>query len=164
MSPHFPEVPDPYYAERIRGSFARQAAMTLIGARLTRIEPGLVEIELPHRGDLTQQHGFFHGGFVGAIADSAGGYAGYTLFPADSSVMTVEFKINFVAPAQGEKLIATGRVVRSGRTLTVCELSVDAVTADGEHRPCAQGLQTLIRLDGRADVPAAATAPPAAVT
>src|SRR5689334_5645182 len=109
MSSHLPDVSDPHYAERIRGSFARQAAMTLIGARLTRIEPGLVEIELAHRGDLTQQHGFFHGGFVGAIADSAGGYAGYTLFLAGSSVMTVEFKINFLAPAQGEKLIATGR-------------------------------------------------------
>jgi uncharacterized protein (TIGR00369 family) len=150
-----PEASDPHYAERIRGSFARQAAMALLGARLSRIEPGLVEIELPHRADLTQQHGFVHGGIVGAIADSAGGYAGYTLFPAGSTVMTVEYKINFLAPAQGEKLIATGRVVRSGRTLTVCELTVDGVDADGERHPCAHGTQTLICLQGRADAPPA---------
>ncbi|HYM32558.1 MAG TPA: PaaI family thioesterase [Candidatus Cybelea sp.] len=127
--------------------------MLLIGARMIRVEPGLVQIELPHRDDLTQQHGFFHGGFVSAIADSAGGYAAFTLFPADASVLTVEYKINLLAPAQGERLIATGRVLKAGRTLSICELAVDAVT-DSRSIPCARGLQTIMCLDGRSDRPA----------
>jgi uncharacterized protein (TIGR00369 family) len=92
----------PDFAARVRDSFARQNAMTLIGARLTRVEPGWVEIELPYRDDLTQQHKFIHGGIATMIADSAGGFAGYSLFPATSSVLTVEFKISLVAPAAGE--------------------------------------------------------------
>jgi uncharacterized protein (TIGR00369 family) len=141
---------DPGYAARVRDSFARQNAMTLIGARLARIEPGTVEIELPFRAELTQQHGFFHGGIVAMIADSAGGYAAFSLFPAESSVLTVEYKINLVAPAEGERLLARGRVVRAGRTLTVCELEVAAAKA-GAMKTCAVGLQTLICLDGRSD-------------
>jgi uncharacterized protein (TIGR00369 family) len=143
---------DPAYADRIRASFARQKAMALIGARLARIEPGLVEIELPWREDLTQQHGYIHAGFTSAIADSAGGYAGFTLFPADASVLTVEFKINLLAPAAGERLLARGRVLRGGRTLTVCELGVAAV-AGGRAKSCAVGMQTLICLHGQPDNP-----------
>jgi uncharacterized protein (TIGR00369 family) len=124
--------------------------MALLGAHLTRIEPGLVEIEAPFRTDLTQQHGYFHAGVTSALADTAGGYAGFTLFPANSSVLTVEFKINLIAPAAGEGLLAVGRVIKSGRTLTVCSLEVHALA--GERRtPCATGLQTLICLHGRSD-------------
>lgn len=144
---------DPDFAARIRASFARQGIMTLIGARLARVEAGLVEIELPYRADLTQQHGFFHAGVTSTIADSAGGYAGYTLFPAASSVLTVEYKINLIAPAAGEALVATGRVIKPGRTLTVCDLEVAAVKA-GVRTLCAKGLQTLICLHGRPDTPA----------
>jgi uncharacterized protein (TIGR00369 family) len=145
---------DPDFERRIRDSFNRQAVMHLIGAEMIRVEPGFVEIELPYREDLTQQHGFFHAGMTSTIADSAGGYAGYTLFPADSSVLTVEYKINLVAPADGEKIIATGQVKKSGKTLTICELEVLAVK-NGMARSCAYGLQTLICLEGRADAPSA---------
>ncbi len=144
------ESMDAGYAERVRDSFARQSFMAAIGARLTRVEPGHVEIELPHRGDLLQQHGHFHGGVTGAIADNAGGYAGYSLFPPDSAPLTVEFKINLLAPARGEKLVAVGEVIKPGRTLTISELKVFAV-AEGRRTLCATGLQTLICLRGRSD-------------
>jgi uncharacterized protein (TIGR00369 family) len=110
---------DPDFAARVRASFARQPFMATLGARLARVAAGEVDIELPFRGDLTQQHGFMHGGAVTAIADTACGYAAYTLMPADAGVLSVEFKINLVAPAAGEIMIARGRVTRSGRTLTV---------------------------------------------
>jgi uncharacterized protein (TIGR00369 family) len=126
--------------------------MSHFGARMTRIEPGEVEIELVYRPELTQQHGFFHGGITGAIADTAGGYAAFTLIPADATMLTVEYKINLIAPADGEKLIAIGRVVKPGRTLTICEMEVAAVK-DGAVTVCARGMQTLIRLDGRPDRP-----------
>ncbi len=146
------EPADAEFAGRVRASFARQQVMAFIGARMTRIEPGLVEIELPFRSELTQQHGFFHAGITSTIADSAGGYAGYTLFPADSSVLTVEYKINLLAPADGERLVATGRVVKPGRNLTICELAVVAVK-NGEETACAHGLQTLMCLHGKPDTP-----------
>ncbi len=141
---------DPDFEVRVRASFARQGIMRLINASIVRVSPGAVEIELPFRDDLTQQHGYFHAGITSTIADSAGGYAAFTLFPATSSVLTVEFKVNLVAPADGEKLVARGRVKKHGRTLTVCELEVAAVK-DGRERACAYGLQTLICLEGVAD-------------
>jgi uncharacterized protein (TIGR00369 family) len=144
-------APDPNFAARVRASFGRQGAMALIGARLARLEPGVVSIELPFRPDLTQQHGFFHAGITSAIADTAGGYAGFTLFPADSSVLTVEYKMNLLAPADGERLVATGRVKKPGRTLTVCELEVVALKS-GRETVCAVGMQTLICLAGRPGV------------
>jgi len=137
---------DPAYEQRIRESFERQKVMALLGAVLTRVEPGRVTIELPFRDDLTQQHGFFHAGIVGTVADSAGGYAGYSLMPAGSSVLSVEYKMNLLAPADGQRLVATGQVVRSGRTLTVCDLEVQVVK-DGAPSLCARGMQTLICLD-----------------
>ena len=143
---------DPDFAARVTASFGRQGIMGLLGARLTRIEPGLVEIQLPYRPDLTQQHGYFHAGVSSTIADSAGGYAGFTLFPADSAVLTVEFKINLLAPADGDLLIATGQVIRAGRTLTVCQLDVE-VEKDGHRTTCAHGLQTLIAVADRPDRP-----------
>ena len=150
-----PEVADfqpqsPDFAARVRDSFARQGIMALIGARLTRVEPGLVEIEVPYRDDLTQQHGFFHAGVTSTIGDSAGGYAAFSLFPADASVLTTEFKINLLAPAEGEVLRAVGRVVKPGRTLTVAEVEVFAVAA-GTERLCAKMLETLMCLHGRPD-------------
>jgi uncharacterized protein (TIGR00369 family) len=147
-----PAVAD--FEARVRASFARQGAMGLLGAVLARVEPGLVVIELPYRDDLSQQHGFFHAGMTSTIADSAGGYAGYTLFPEGSSVLTVEFKINLIAPADGERLVATGRVKKPGRTLCICELEVEVVK-NGKAKTCALGLQTLMCLQGRADMPVA---------
>ena len=136
---------DPAFAARVRASFARQPAMVLIGARLTRVEPGTTEIELPFRPQLTQQKGFVHGGILGMIADSACGYAAYSLMPASSSLVTVEYKINILAPARGD-LVARGQVIRPGRTLTVTR--GDIFMADGTHVASMQ--QTLLML---ADTP-----------
>ena len=144
------EPRDPDYARRVQDSFGRQALMRTIAAELKRIEPGLIEIALPHRSDLTQQHGYLHAGITSAIADSAGGYAGYSLFPAGSSVLTVEFKINLLAPAAGERFVALGEVVRPGRTLTICRLEVVAMTAE-QRTLIAIGQQTLICLEGQPD-------------
>ena len=134
---------DDAYSERVRASFERQGVMTLLGARLTRIEPGLVEITVPFREDLTQQHGLFHAGVSTTIADSAAGYAAYTLFPAEAAILAVELKINFLAPAEGEALIATGRVLKPGRTLTVNEMDVHCRRGD-DRVLCARGIQTTI--------------------
>jgi uncharacterized protein (TIGR00369 family) len=137
---------DPAFEARVRASFTRQKVMGLIGAELTRVVPGQVEIELAFRDDLTQQHGFFHAGIVGTIADSAGGYAAYTLMPAEASVLSVEYKMNLLSPADGERLVASGQVLKSGRTLTVCDLEV-VVVKDGTRTVCARGIQTLICRD-----------------
>ena len=142
---------DPDFERRTRESFARQGVMGLFGATLARVEPGLVEIELAFRSELSQQHGFFHAGVISTIADSAGGYAGFTLFPPEAGVLTVEFKINLLAAADGERASAIGRVIRSGRTLTVCQL--DAYVEKGARRThCATGVQTLMTLVGRPGV------------
>ncbi len=143
---------DPDFEARVRASFERQGIMKLIGARLTRVAPGLVEIELPYRADLTQQHGFLHAGITSTIADSAGGYAAYSLMPAGASVLTTEFKINLLAPADGELLRARGRVLKPGRRLTVCEAEVFAVK-DGVVTLCAKLLETLMCLEDRPDGP-----------
>ncbi len=151
--PDFP-AKDPDFAQRVRASFDRQTIMGLIGARLAGVGPGVVEIELPFRADLCQQHGFFHAGITSTIADSAGGYAGFSLFPAEASILTVEFKINLLAPADGELLRAVGRVVKPGRTLTVTEVDVSVIKNGGE-KACARMTQTLMCLAGRPDMPAA---------
>ena len=131
--------------DRIRDSFARQGLMSLLGAELDQIKAGLVTIRLPFRQELTQQHGYFHAGGTASIADSAGGYAGFTLFPENTSVLTVEFKLNLVNPAQGDWLEAEGRVIKPGRTLTICQLDVWGVTPE-RRTHVATGLQTLIRV------------------
>jgi uncharacterized protein (TIGR00369 family) len=134
--------------DRVRASFESQGLMDHLGARLSHIGPGRVHIQLPSRPQVTQQHGYFHAGATSAIADSAGGYAAFTLFPEDSSVLTVEYKINLLAPAEGEYIEAIGKALKSGRTLTVCQLEVFAV--QGEKRTlAAAGQQTLIRIDAR---------------
>jgi uncharacterized protein (TIGR00369 family) len=144
------EARDPDFAARVRASFKRQQAMVLIGAELTTIESGRCEICLPYKPELTQQHGFVHGGIVGMIADSACGYAAYSLFPADSSILTVEYKINLLAPAKGDALIARAYVLKPGRTLTIAHADVYAVEA-GREIHCAAMQQTLITLQGKAD-------------
>ena len=136
---------DPSFEARVRESFARQRAMATLGAELTRVAPGEVTIELPYRQDLTQQDGYVHAGIVTAIVDSACGYAAFTLMPADAAVLSVEFKVNLLAPALGERLIARGRVVRAGRTLTVCAGDVVGVQ-DGEETPIATMLATMMAL------------------
>ena len=111
---------DPNFESRIRSSFERQGIMKTIGARLLSVAPGEVRIELPWSEAVTQQHGFVHAGILSTIADNACGYAAYTLMPAGSDVLGVENKINFLAPARGERLVSVGRVVKAGRTLAVC--------------------------------------------
>jgi uncharacterized protein (TIGR00369 family) len=142
--------PDPAWETKVRDSFDRQGFMRYLRASLTRLEPGLVEIALPFRPELAQQHGYFHAGATSSIADTAGGYAGYSLFPANSSVLTVEFKINLIAPAKGERLRAVAEVIKPGRTLAICDLKVFAASGEREVL-CATGLQTLICLNEKAD-------------
>ncbi|BBN89512.1 MAG: PaaI family thioesterase [Azospira sp.] len=143
---HHPSDPD--FAARVRDSFHRQQAMALIGATMPVVEAGYTEIHLPHKPEVTQQHGFIHGGVVGMIADSAAGYAANTLTPADASVLTVEYKMNLLAPADGELLIAQGTVLKYGRTLTVTRAEVFAVK-DGKKTLCAVMQQTIMTMHGK---------------
>ncbi|MEU2236791.1 PaaI family thioesterase [Streptomyces vietnamensis] len=138
----------PEVRRRVQASFDRQGLMTHLGARIAHIGPGRVHIVLPARPEVTQQHGYFHAGGTSAVADSAGGYAALTLFPEGSEVLTVEFKINLLAPAVGDHIEAIGTVLRSGRTLTVCRLDVFGVQDSGERKLVAAGQQTLIRVNG----------------
>lgn len=141
---------DAEVAHRIRQSFGRQGLMKLLDARLTLIEPGHVQISMPSRPEVSQQHGYIHAGATSAIADTAGGYAGLTLMPRTSEVLTIEYKLNLLAPATGDRLEAEGTVLRSGRTLTVCRLEVFAIQ-DAERRLIATGQQTLISVPGTAE-------------
>ena len=143
------EPRDPGWEAKVRESFARQGAMRLIGANLSALTPGRCEIRLAFRDDLTQQNGFFHAGITSAIVDSAGGYAGYTLMPAGTDVLTVEFKLNLLAPADGETLIAEGHVLKPGRNLVITRGEVYAVK-DGRSTHCATMQQTLMTMHGRA--------------
>jgi uncharacterized protein (TIGR00369 family) len=138
---------DPLFAERVRSSFAAQAFMTLIGASLERVEPGEVDIGLTRRDDLTQQHGYLHAAVITAIADSACGYAAYTLMPADAEVLSVEFKTNLLRPAAGERFLARARVIKPGQTLTVTSADVFAYRTAGtaEGRLVATLIGTMIR-------------------
>ncbi len=151
LQPDF-QPADPDFATRVRASFARQRAMALIGARLTRIEPGRCEIELPYREDLTQQKGYIHGGVIGMIADTACGYAAYSLMPATSSLVTVEYKINIVAPGTGTRLLARAEVMRPGRRLSITRGEVYA-ERDGKQLLCAAMQQTLMMLPDTPDTP-----------
>jgi len=148
--PDMPTPSDPDFAARVRASFGRQGFMRSLGAELTRVEPGACEIRLAFRDGLGQQHGYFHTGALSAIADSAGGYAGYTLMGAGDSVLSVEYKMNLLAPGRGDAAVARARVVKSGRTLTVCQVEV-FVERDGVETLCALMQQTLIRMADRAD-------------
>jgi uncharacterized protein (TIGR00369 family) len=118
------------FAQEVKESFAKQPIMGLIGAELTRVEPGIIEITLPYRADLAQQHGYLHAGIVTTIADSACGYAAYSLMPPNSEVLSVEFKVNLLRPAKGEMFSAVAEVVKSGKTLTVVRADVFGIEGD----------------------------------
>ena len=118
--------PNPNFADEVASSFAKQAAMNLIGAQLSLVEPGLVEITLPYRADLTQQNGYLHAGILTTIADSACGYAAYTLMPAGAGVLSVEFKMNLLRPGEGQEFVARAEVIKAGKTLTVVRADVFA--------------------------------------
>ena len=133
---------------RVRTSFARQGLMTTLGATLCTVSPGMVEIALSPHTSISQQHGFVHAGAVSAIADSAAGYAALSLMPADTGVLTTEFKINLLAPATGERILARGRVVKAGRTLTVAQTEVFANTG-GQEKLIALLTATLMSVKGR---------------
>jgi len=138
------------YEARVRESFARQGAMKLIGAAISEVAPGYCAIAVAPRPELSQQHGYVHAGIVSAIVDSAGGYAGFTLFPEDASVLTVEFKLNLVAPAKGERIVAEGFVVKPGRTLAITRGEVYAEEG-GKRTLVAIMQQTLMVMRGRQD-------------
>jgi uncharacterized protein (TIGR00369 family) len=139
------------FERRVRASFARQRVMETIGASMSRVEPGAVEITLPYRDDLTQQHGFIHAGIVATILDSACGYAAFSRMPPEMAVLTVEYKINLLRPAKGNRLIARARVVRSGKTLTVCAGDAFAET-DGAETVIATMLATVMAVEQRDDL------------
>ena len=141
---------DPEFAACVRASFGRQAFMRTIGAELTRVEPGEVEIVLPFRDDLTQQHGYLHAAAVTAIVDSACGYAAMTLVGPGAGVLTVEYKANFLSPAAGDRMRATARVLRRGRSLTVCVGDVHAESSAGERHVVTM-IATVAVVAGRAE-------------
>ncbi len=134
---------------RVRDSFARQTFMSLLGARLGRVSPGEVDVELPFRNDLVQQHGYLHAGVTTAIADSACGYAALSVMPDDAAVLSVEYKVNLLAPAAGRRFVAQGRIVRSGRTITVVRADVLAFDEREDARPVLAMLGTMMAVRGR---------------
>jgi len=138
------------YAARVRASFARQGAMALIGAEIVDVAPGYCALALAPRAETSQQHGYVHAGILATLVDSAGGYAGYTLFPEDSSVLTVEYKLNLLAPAQGERIVAEGFVVKPGRKLAVTRGEIHAEQG-GARALIAIMQQTLMVMHGRPD-------------
>lgn len=147
-----PFVPqDPDYAQRVRQSFERQGAMATLGARLGEITPGRVAIEFDWAAALTQQHGFLHAGMVATALDSACGYAGFTLMPADAAVLTIEFKINLLAPAKGRSFRMVGNVIKPGRTITVCEGHAYAIDEGREKLVATMGC-TLMAVSGRENI------------
>jgi len=141
---------NPDFAKCVAASFDKQTAMHLIRATLPVVEHGRTEIHVPHWDGIEQQHGFVHGGVVGMIADTAAGYAAMTMVPSSASVLTVEYKLNLVAPADGEKLIARGQVVRPGRTLIVTKAEVFAIKA-GKETLCALMQQTIMVMHGKTE-------------
>lgn len=133
------------FQNKVSDSFAQQKFMEFIGARITRLDEGVCELELPYRDELTQQNKFFHAGVIGTLADTAAGYAAYSLFKPDESVLSVEYKVNLLAPAKGEMLAAKAKIIKHGRTLTVCTADV-FVTNNGVTKLCATATVTLIAL------------------
>ena len=142
---------DPRFAERVRASFARQTARARLGSSLAEVEPGPVAIELPWAAHLAQQHGFLHGGVIGAALDSACGYSASSLMAADVGVLSIEYKVSFVAPAKGQRFRVVGRVVKPGRTITFSEAHAYALD-DGREKLVATMTSTLMAIAGRDDV------------
>ncbi len=149
MNQHQPQ--DPNFESRVRESFSRQIVMQTIGAKLVLVEAGAIEIELPYREDLTQQHGFIHAGMIATVLDSACGYAAFSLMPADSAVLSIEFKVNLLAPATGERVIARAEVKRAGRNVSVCTADAWAINAD-KRKVIATMLATMMCVRGRSDL------------
>jgi uncharacterized protein (TIGR00369 family) len=141
---------NPDFEARVRDSFSRQPFMGFIGAELAVIEPGFCEIHLPYRKELTQQHGYVHGGALATLADSAAGYAAFSLMPADASVLTVEYKLNIIRPGLGDRMAARATVIKGGRTITVVESNVYGVE-DEKEVMCVTSIQTIMALHGRED-------------
>jgi len=137
---------NPIFADEVKRSFARQPVMNLIGAALSLVEPGVVEITLPYRADLSQQDGYVHAGIITTIADSAAGYAAYSLMPAGAAVLSVEFKVNLLRPAKGETFVARAEVVKTGKTLTVARADVFAFASDSTKQLVAIMQATIICL------------------
>lgn len=144
-----PVPQDPDFVARTMASFDRQAVMKTLGIGLNRVGVGCVELEMPHRDDLTQQHGFLHAGIVSTALDSACGYAAFSLMPADAAVLTIEFKINLLAPAAGERFLFRGDVTKPGRTITVADGRAYAVGPTGEEKLIATMTGTLMALTDR---------------
>ena len=139
----------PNYEERVRSSFARQQVMTTVGATLTVVTPGTVEIEMPYSDALTQQHGFLHAGIISTALDSACGYAAYSLMPEDAAVLTIEFNVNLLAPGKGERFLFRGSVTKPGRTIIVADGQAYAFAADGEAKLVATMTGTMMTITGR---------------
>jgi len=142
---------DPRYEERVRASFDRQAAMKTIGAHLARVGPGVVVVELPYSAALTQQHGFLHAGMVATALDSACGYAAFTLMPHDAGILTIEYKINLLAPGKGQLFRMEAAVVKPGRTITLVEGRTFAID-EGSEKLIATMTATEMTIIGRDDV------------
>jgi uncharacterized protein (TIGR00369 family) len=145
------EPQDPQFAARVRASFDRQHAMKTLGASLASVEPGVVVIELPWAQALTQQHGFLHGGILAAGMDSACGYAAFSLMPADAAILTIEYKINMLSPAKGQRFRMVGEVAKPGRNITVTEGKAWAID-DGREKLISTMTATLMALYGREDI------------
>jgi uncharacterized protein (TIGR00369 family) len=143
---------DSDFAAKVRDSFSRQKFMALIRAKLVKTEPGFCEIHIPYDDSITQQHSFFHAGIVGTVADNAAGYAAFSLMNKNSSILTVEFKLNLISPADGELLIGRSHVLKNGRTLTICRSDV-FIVKNGEEKLCAASQSTLIELHDQEDKP-----------
>ncbi len=143
------QAADPDFAARVAASFARQGATQLIGARLQSVEAGRVVIDLAHRSELAQQHGFVHAGILATALDSACGYAASSLMPADAGALTIEFKVNLLAPAKGPRFRLEGQVVKPGRTITVVEGRALQVDPTGAERLVATMTATVMTVTGR---------------
>ena len=150
MTPFKPQDGD--FETRVRESFARQAVMQTLRATIARITPGIVEIEMPFSPALTQQHGFLHAGVISAALDSACGYAAFSLMPADAAVLTIEFKVNLLAPGKGERFLFRGSVTKPGRTIVVADGQAYAFGSDGEAKLIATMTGTMMTGRGREDI------------
>jgi uncharacterized protein (TIGR00369 family) len=143
---------DPNFADRVRDSFARQQVMRTLGVEIAHLAPGAVELIMPFASVYTQQHGFMHAGIISTVLDSACGYAAFSLMPADSAVLTVEFKTNLIAPAKGERFAFRADVVKPGRTLTVCDARAFGIDRDGQERLIATMTGTIMAVFDREGV------------
>jgi uncharacterized protein (TIGR00369 family) len=148
MRPRFTPL-DPDYEARVRASFGAQAMMATMGVAIRDLGPGWIDLEFPHREEFTQQHGFVHAGAVATAMDSACGYAGFSLMPADAAVLTAEYKINLLRPAKADRYLVSGEVVKPGRTLTVCRASALNPDSGDEIAVMTATLMALIGTDIR---------------